>query len=223
MVFWWQEPVALLVYEDQHFLKKLVSYWTPTQATMTKMTANGLSSYEVFVKLGTFQFTVRLKVSLFCKINAFSFPGFSILFIKDFVFWTQERAALLIPRCEALSQGPRARALKGLGPGGPGPLFFFKPILVPPCVLAGVLSYVQGQSLMWRGKVLCAGVKVLCEEARSYVKKQSLMWRSKVLCEEANFSSSGFLWHECSMAWALYGMSALWRERSLGSGKYSQG
>ena len=46
--------LLFLLYEDKHFSKKLVSYLTPGQATMTKMTANGFSSYEVFVKLGTF-------------------------------------------------------------------------------------------------------------------------------------------------------------------------
>ena len=69
---------------------------------------------------------------------------------------------------EALTPGPRAWALKGLGPGGPGHLVFLKPILAPPCVLAGALSYVQGSCLMCRGKVLC-------EEAKSYVKRRNLM------------------------------------------------
>ena len=46
--------VLFLSYDDKHFLKKLVSYLTPGQSTRTKMTANGFSSYEVFVKLGFF-------------------------------------------------------------------------------------------------------------------------------------------------------------------------
>ena len=52
---------------NQHFFKNSTSYWAPAQSTRTKMTANGFSSYEVFVKLGTFEFTLRLKVSIFEK------------------------------------------------------------------------------------------------------------------------------------------------------------
>ena len=66
--------LLFLSYEDKHFSKKLVSYLTPGQATTTKMTANGFSSYEVFVELSTFQFTLKLKVSIFVK-SAFSFPA----------------------------------------------------------------------------------------------------------------------------------------------------
>ena len=35
---------------DQHLFKKSTSYWAPAQSTRTKMTANGFSSYELFVK-----------------------------------------------------------------------------------------------------------------------------------------------------------------------------
>ena len=42
--------LLFLFYEDKHFSKKLVSYLTPAQSTKTKMTANGFSSYELFVK-----------------------------------------------------------------------------------------------------------------------------------------------------------------------------
>ena len=68
-----RNQLLFLFYENKHFLKKLVSYLTPGQATKTKMTANGFSSYEVFVKLGTFQFTLRLKVSMFVKQVLFHF------------------------------------------------------------------------------------------------------------------------------------------------------
>ena len=65
----------------------MVSYLTPGQATMTKMTAHGFSSYEVFVKLGTCGFTLRLKVQSNKKQKRdFSFPAFKQMFTKDFVF-----------------------------------------------------------------------------------------------------------------------------------------
>ena len=43
-------------------------YVTPGQATRTKMAANGFSSYELFVKMDTFELTLRLKVS-FCFVR----------------------------------------------------------------------------------------------------------------------------------------------------------
>ena len=36
---------------NQHFLKKSTSYPSPAQSTSTKMTANGFSSYELFIKI----------------------------------------------------------------------------------------------------------------------------------------------------------------------------
>ena len=65
-----------------------------------------------------------------------------------------------------MGPGPRARALKGLGPEDRGHYFLFKTILALPCVLcrglvfcAGVLSYVQGSCLMFSSKVLCSDLK----------------------------------------------------------------
>ena len=40
--------------KSQHFSKKSTSYAPPAQSTRTKMTADGFSSYELFVKIDTF-------------------------------------------------------------------------------------------------------------------------------------------------------------------------
>ena len=63
--------LLFLFYEDKHLSKQMVSYLTPAQSTKTKMTAHWLSGYEVFVQLGTFEFTLRLKVSTFVKMCFF--------------------------------------------------------------------------------------------------------------------------------------------------------
>ena len=84
--------------------------------------------------------------------------------------------SLSSPGPEALLQGPRALALQGLGAGEPSHILF--QILDLPCVLAGVLSYVQQACLMYRSLVLCAGVT-------SYVQGQSLMCRGLILGEVA--------------------------------------
>ena len=44
------------------FCKQIVSYLASAQSARTKMTAIGFSSYELFVKMDTFQLTLRLKV-----------------------------------------------------------------------------------------------------------------------------------------------------------------
>ena len=86
-----------------------------------------------------------------------------------------------------MGPGPRARALKGLGPGGRGHYFFLKTILDPPCVMCRGLVLCAGVKVLCAGvKVLCAGVKFLCAEV-------------KVLCAGAKFSKSVFLWRERSM------------------------
>ena len=131
------------------------------------------------------------------------------------MFWPQKPAALLIQRSEALSQGPRARALKGLGPGGPGHLVFFKTNsgsalcsgrgLV---LCAGVLSYVQGSKSYVQGsKSYVQGSKSYVQESKSYVQGQTLV--------TLFFYGVNALWRQPSMAWALYGVKALWRERSM--------
>ena len=58
---------------NQRFFKKSTSYWPPAQSTRTKMTANGFSSYELFVKIDTFSLTLRLKVVVFHGNQLFHF------------------------------------------------------------------------------------------------------------------------------------------------------
>ena len=120
---------------------------------------------------------------------------------------------------EALAQGPRAQGLGPLGPGawGTRPQFCFETILVLPCVLAGVLSYVQGSCLMCRGQVLCAGAKsyvqgssLICR-VKSYVQGQSLMYRGKVFCVGAKSYVKG----QSLVTLFFYGVIALWRERPM--------
>ena len=81
----------------QHFFQKSTSYWTPAQSTKTKMTANGFSSYELFVKKCYFCWIFNRSGNFSWK-NTFSFPGFEKLLIEDFVFWPQKQADLLISR-----------------------------------------------------------------------------------------------------------------------------
>ena len=76
-------------YENRHFLQKLTPYLAPGQATRTKMTANGFSSYELFVKMDTFQFTLRLKVSIFVENHFFILSHLKIVF-KGFCVPTPE-------------------------------------------------------------------------------------------------------------------------------------
>ena len=66
-----------------------------------------------------------------------------------------------------MGPGPRARALKGLGPGGRGHSFFEKQFWIRLVLCAGVLSYVQGSKSYVQG-------------SKSYVQGQSLMCRGKV-------------------------------------------
>ena len=60
---------------NNYLFKKSTSHWPPAQSTRTKMTANGFSSYELSVKLGLFNFTLRLKVMLFCQKVLFHFQA----------------------------------------------------------------------------------------------------------------------------------------------------
>ena len=92
-----RNQLLFLSHENQHFFKKFVSSLAPGQATIIKMTAYWFSSCEVFVKLGTFQLTLRQQVPIFVKNkkSAFPFPDFKKLFKKDFVFWVQNQVALL--------------------------------------------------------------------------------------------------------------------------------
>ena len=66
--------------ETNIFRKKLVSYWAPAQSTRTKMTANGFSSYELFVKIDTFYFTLRLKDHFICENPFVHFQALKICF-----------------------------------------------------------------------------------------------------------------------------------------------
>ena len=89
------------------------------------MTANGFSSYEVFVKLGSFKFTLRLTVLFFCRRALFHFQALKNM-LKG-ILCSDLRSQLLFSY-QDLTPCPRgrgrgARALKGLGPGGPGHLF----------------------------------------------------------------------------------------------------
>ena len=61
---------------NQHFLKKSTSYVASAQSTRTKMTAIWFSSYELFVKMDTFELTLRLNVSIFCEKALFHFEPF---------------------------------------------------------------------------------------------------------------------------------------------------
>ena len=65
---------------NQHFFKKSTSYVASAQSTRTKMTAIWFSSYELFVKMDTFQFTLRLKVSIFVKNHFFILSNLKIVF-----------------------------------------------------------------------------------------------------------------------------------------------
>ena len=76
-------------YENQQFLKNLVSYLASAQSARTKMTAIWFSSYELFVKIDTFQFTLRLKVSIFVKNHFFILSHLKIVF-KGFCVPTPE-------------------------------------------------------------------------------------------------------------------------------------
>ena len=75
-----RSQLLFLFYENQHPLKKWVSYLAPGQATKTKMAAYGFSSYELFVNNATFELTLRLKVCMFLfakkQKTALSFSGF---------------------------------------------------------------------------------------------------------------------------------------------------
>ena len=54
LIFYDFHPRLLVQFsKSQHFSKKSISYLTPAQSTKTKMTANGFSSYEKFVKKAT--------------------------------------------------------------------------------------------------------------------------------------------------------------------------
>ena len=44
------------------------------------MTANGFSSYELFVKMDTFELTLRLKVSIFVKNHFFILSHLNIIY-----------------------------------------------------------------------------------------------------------------------------------------------
>ena len=70
-----RNQLLFLFYENKHFLKKFVPYVSPGQATRTKMTANGFSSYELFGKIDTFELTLRLKFPSFCKKALFHFQA----------------------------------------------------------------------------------------------------------------------------------------------------
>ena len=74
---------------DKHFSKKSTSYVASAQSTRTKMTAIWFSSYELFVKMDTFQFTLRLKVSIFVKNHFFILSNLKIVF-KGFCVPTSE-------------------------------------------------------------------------------------------------------------------------------------
>ena len=66
-----RSKLLFLFYENKHFLKKLVPYVAPGRATRTKMTANGFSSYELFVKIDVFYLFLQYVWSLFMKTNFF--------------------------------------------------------------------------------------------------------------------------------------------------------
>ena len=73
-------------YENKHFLKKLVSYWAPAQSTRTKMTANGFSSYERFVKKCDFCCILQHIRAFFCKKQTFPCSALEQVFKEGLVF-----------------------------------------------------------------------------------------------------------------------------------------
>ena len=66
--------------ENQHFSKKSIPYWASAQSTKTKMTANGFSSYELFVKKCDFCCILQYFLPLFTKTHFFILPHINIVY-----------------------------------------------------------------------------------------------------------------------------------------------
>ena len=66
--------------KNKHFFKKSTSYASSAQSTRTKMTANGFSSYELFVKIDDLHVILQCFWQLFMKINFFVLPNVNIVY-----------------------------------------------------------------------------------------------------------------------------------------------
>ena len=86
------------------------------------MTANGLSSYELFVKIGEQYPFFQLILSLFAKSHFFILSNFRSVF-DDFVFSLLHDFWLLSFKNHDLqNSGPKGPGPTGPGPTGPGPM-----------------------------------------------------------------------------------------------------
>ena len=77
-----RSQLLFLFYDIRHFLKKWVSYVSPSQATRWNMCANGFSSYELFIKIIDFSAPARRFVPLLVKTHFFNLIELVFLFTE---------------------------------------------------------------------------------------------------------------------------------------------